>query len=300
MFVTLIFCVNLTSPIFLNREIHEINVWQKFHLIRYIIVSDHSSYFSIFRSVLPSLLCYRDILVPSCDQLNTLHIKWTTENNTSDSCISDVPIEIINLWKPLIEALDKESSEFTASLLLYLLENHSHVPGNPAEPDISHCYAGWAKLLLQSKGKPLVLTSDLPWLNLLKIALENPSPYSLKFIPLILEKIPLINATLKEKIQNLVSILVGVSTPDCVSSNYSENSQDVDLEGWMTSRNKTCTAKSLQQPNEPSREWQVTHDSTQWHLIPCGEVLGTADVSPNNLELPSPLLNPVTWQQNTE
>lgn len=203
------------------------------------------------------------------------------------------------MWKPLIEALDKESSEFIGSIVLYVLENHSHVPGDQTK-DISHCYAGWVKLLLQSKGKPsLVLTGDLPWVNLLKIALDNPTLYSLTFIPSILHNIPSIDAAMKEKVQRLITIFVEQFSPDCVSSNDCENSQDVDLEGWMASRrSKPCLEKSLQ-PNEPREEWEVSHDSTQWYLIPCGEVLGTADVSPNNLELPSPSANPITLLQHT-
>ncbi|XP_078383014.1 uncharacterized protein LOC144665624 [Oculina patagonica] len=248
-------------------------------------------------SLVPSLLCDRDMLVPSCEQLNTLCIKWPKENSSFDSSISDVPVEIINMWKPLIESLDKESSEFIGSIVLYFLESHSQVPDDQTK-DISHCYAGWVKLLLQSKGKPsLVLAGDLPWANLLKIALANPTPYSLTIIPLILDNIPLIDATMKEKIQRLITIFVGQFSPNCVSSNDLDNSQDVDLEGWMASRgSKPCLEKSLQ-PNQPREEWAVSHGSTQWYLIPFGEVLGTADVSPNNLQLPS--VNPITRLQHT-
>ena len=203
------------------------------------------------------------------------------------------------MWKPLLEALDKESSEFIGSVVLYFLENLSHIPGNQTE-GISQCYAaGWVKLLLQSKGKSsLVLASDLPWVNLLKIALVNPTLCTLTFIQLILENIPLIDASLKEKIQRLVTIFAGQFSPDCDSSNDLEKSQDVDLEGWMASKSKTCLKESLQ-PHEAREEWQASQESTQWYLIPCGDILGTSDVSPNNLELPSPSMNPITQLQHT-
>ena len=56
------------------------------------------------------------MLVPSCEQLDALEIDWPTENSSSASFITDVPVEIINMWKPLIEVLDKASSEFIASV----------------------------------------------------------------------------------------------------------------------------------------------------------------------------------------
>ena len=202
------------------------------------------------------------------------------------------------MWKPLLEALDKESSEFIGSVVLYFLENHSHIPGNQTE-DISQCYAaGWVQLLLQSKSKSsLMLASDLPWVNLLKISLDNPTLCSLTFVQLIVENIPLIDASLKEKIQRLVTIFAGQFSPDCDSSNDLEKSQDVDLEGWIASKSKTCLDESLQ-PNKP-REWEASQESTQWYLIPCGDILGTSDVSPNNLELLSPSMNPITQLQHT-
>lgn len=243
------------------------------------------------RSLVPSVLYHSGMLVRSCEQLDTLKIKWPTEKRSSASLISDVPVEIINMWKPLIEALDKASSEFIASVIFHFLENQLDVPGSQTE-DISHGYAGWVKHLLESKGEPsLVLTGDLPWVNLLKIALDNPTLYSVTFIPLILENIPSIDAVLKEKLQRLVAIFLGPFSSVCGSFNDLEKSQDVDLEGWMASRKETFIETSLQQ-SEPTHGWQVSCDSTQWHLIPCGEVLGTADVSPNNLELPPTLVNP--------
>lgn len=241
---------------------------------------------------MPSVLYHRGMLVPSCEQLDTLKIKWPTENSSPASFISDVPVEIINIWKPLIEALDKASSEFIASVIFYFLENQFDVPGSQTE-GISCGYAGWVKHFLESKGEhSLVLTGDLPWMNLLRTALDNPTLYSPTFIPFFVENIPSIDAVLKEKLQRLVAIFLGPFSSACDSSNDLEKSQDVDLEGWMASRRESFVETSLQQ-SQPTHRWEVSHDSVQWHLSPCGEVLGTADVSPNNLELPPTLVNPL-------
>lgn len=240
---------------------------------------------------MPSVLYHRGMLVPSCEQLDTLKIRWPTEHSPSASFITDVPVEIINMWKPLIEALDKASSEFIASVIFYFLQNQLDVPGSQTEV-ISHGYAGWVKHFLESKGEPsLVLTGDLPWVNLLRTALDNPTLYSATFIPLFLENIPSIDAVLKERLQRLVAIFLGPFSSACDSSNDLNKSQDVDLEGWMAGRRETSMETSLQQ-SEPTRGWEVSRALTQWHLIPCGEVLGTADVTPNNLELPPALVNP--------
>lgn len=243
------------------------------------------------RSLVPNVLHQSGMLVPSFEQLDTLEIEWPTENSSSASFITDVPVEIINMWKPLIEVLDKASSEFIASVILYFLQNQLGVPGGQTEV-ISHGYAGWIKHFLESKGEPsLVLTGDLPWVNLLRTALDNPALYSVTFIPLFLENIPSIDAVLKERLQRLVAIFLGPISSACDSSNDLEKSQDVDLEGWMTGRREISMETSLQQ-SEPTNGWEVSHASTRWHLIPCGEVLGAADVTPNNLELPPPLPNP--------
>lgn len=216
----------------------------------------------------------------ACEQPNTPSIKWPEE-----SSYSDIPVEIINMWKPLIETLDKSSSECIASVVLHFLENQSHVPGNQTN-DVSPGHADWVKqlLVLQSKGKPpLLLINECIWMHVLKTALENPTLYSLTFIPLILENIPSINTTLKEKIQHLVTIFIQPYPLECGSSNDSEESQEVDLEDWMA--NKTCIEKPLQH-NKPTQEWQASQCSTQhWHSIPFGKVLGSAEISTNNLEL---------------
>lgn len=194
------------------------------------------------------------------------------------------------MWKPLIEALDKASSEFIASVIFYFLQNQSDVPGSQTEV-ISHGYAGWVKHFLKSKGEPsLVLTGDLPWVGLLRTALDNPTLYSVTFIPLFLENIPSIDEVLKERLQHLVAILLGSLSSSCNSSNDLEESEDVDLEGWMAGRRENSVETSLQQ-TEPTHRWEVSRALTQWHLIPCGEVLGTVDVMPSNLELPPTLVN---------
>lgn len=240
---------------------------------------------------MPSVLYQRGMLVPSCEQLDALEIDWPTENSSSASFITDVPVEIINMWKPLIEVLDKASSEFIASVIFYFLQNQLDVPGSQTEV-MSHGYAGWVKHFLKSKGEPsLLLTGHLPWVNLLRTALDNPALHSVTFIPLFLENIPSIDALLKERLQCLVAIFLGPISSACDISNDLEESQCVDLEGWMAGRRETCMETSLQQ-SEPTHGWEVSHASTQWHLIPCGEVLGTADVTPNNLELPPTLPNP--------
>ena len=252
---------------------------------------------------MPSILSHEDMLVPSHDQLNALDVKWPVEISSTDSSTSNVPAAIINMWKALLEALDKSSSEFTTSLIIHLLENLSDVHANQTE-DISLGFAAWIKCLLkaQSTKQPsLVLTSDIPWVTLLQVVLENPSVYSLTFIPLILESMPLISTSMKEKIQHLVSVFVNL---ECDNSDHTEESQCFDLEGLVVNRRNTSEELHSREHREGDSSanlgWQVSQGATQWQLIPFGEPLGTTDLSPTNLELPQPLENLTYTGSDTE
>lgn len=230
------------------------------------------------------------MLIPSREQLDTLDINWPLENIASDSSISDVPKEIIYMWKPLLETLDNSSSEFTALLMIHFMEKLSDIHNNPAE-DVFPCYAAWIKHLLESgshsnKKSSVVLTNDIPWVNLLQVALENPTVYLLTLIPLILENIPALSTKLKENIQHLVSVFLN---SEFSHSDSVEESQQFDLEELIVNRSPSAVHPSSPQQedsNSPaSRGWQASQGATQWHLIPFGEILGASQISPTNLEL---------------
>lgn len=246
---------------------------------------------------MPGILSREEMLVPSHDQLNTLRIKL---RGSPDCSVPDVPAGISNMWKTLLEALDKASSEFTTSLVIHFLQNLSDF-GNDQAEDISTSYAAWIKLLLESpssKKLPLVLNKDIPWIGVLQAALENPTIHSMSFISLILQNIPAISVSLKEKIEHLVSIILNSK---CNNTDYMEESQFFDLEEIMTNRISTSSLPQTSGEQESSSSsnlgWQVSQGTTQWHLIPFGEVLGTSDVSPTSLELSKHLGN--SLQDNT-
>ena len=242
---------------------------------------------------MPGILSHEEMLVPSHDQLNTLGIKWLGISSSHCS-IPDVPVGINNMWNTLLEALDKASSEFFTSLVIHFLQNLSDLDNGQAE-HIFTSYAAWIKLLLESASskKPLlVLNKDVPWIVVLQAALENPTTHSLSFISLILQNIPAISVSLKEKIEHLVSIFINSK---CNNTDDMEESQLFDLEEIMTNRIGTSALPQTfgeQECNSSSNlGWQVSQGTTQWHLIPFGEVLGSSDVSPTSLELSKNLRN---------
>ena len=236
---------------------------------------------------MPSILSHEDMLIPSHEQLNTLGIKWLPKGSfsASSNSIPDVPAEVVNIWKTLLEALDKSSSEFTTSLVIHFLENLLDAHNDQAG-DLSPSYAAWIKFLLEalsSKKPSLVLTKDIPWVTVLQVALDNPTSYSLILIPLILKNIPAISADVKGKIQNLVLMFLNL---DCSSADCIEKSPNFDLEEIMVNRRNTSLMSEQQDENSFANQgWEINQGNTQWHLIPFGEVLGTSDVSPTNLEL---------------
>ena len=225
------------------------------------------------------------MLFPSHEQLNALHTKWLPQESSSASSIDDVPTEIIKIWKTLLEALDKSSSEFTTSLIIHFLENLSDVH-NDQTGDLSPSYAAWVKCLLEalsSKKPSLVLTKDIPWVTVLQVTLENPTSYSLTLIPLILNNTPAISAAMKGKIQNLVLAFLNL---ECSSTDCMEDSPYFDLEEFMVNRRHTSLLHQQQDEHSSANlGWEISQGNTQWHLIPFGEVLGTSNVSPTNLEL---------------
>ena len=227
------------------------------------------------------------MLIPSREQLNTLGIRWLHQETSSASSIADVPTETINIWKTLLEALDKSSSEFTTSLIIHFLKNLLDAHSDQTRDLLpSYMYAAWIKFLLEapsSKKPSLVLTKDIPWVTVLQVALENPTSHSLTLIPLILKNIPAISADVKGKIQNLVLTFLNL---DCSSADCIEESPHFDLEEVMENRRNTSLMSEQQDENSSANQgWEISQGNTQWHLIPFGEVLGTSDVSPTNLEL---------------
>ena len=228
------------------------------------------------------------MMIPSFEQLNILGVKWLSENSSSDSSIHDVPKEIIKMWKPLLETMDISSSQFIISLVIHLLETLSDVYESQIQA-ISHGYAAWIKYLLQEQSKKnpsLLLRCDFPWAIVLQVTLENPTVYSLELIPLILENLPSISRNMKEKIQQLISMFVNLQ---CGQLDDMEESLPSDLEQWLANRKNTPAMLQLSESKKDNPPaglgWQVSQGSTQWHLIPFGEVLGTSDTSPKNLEL---------------
>ncbi|XP_058954973.2 uncharacterized protein [Pocillopora verrucosa] len=224
-------------------------------------------------SLLPSLLFQKGMLVPSCEHISLSSINQSTKDGLfADLKTSEVIGEIFKIWKPLIEALDKSSPEFLMSTIHYLLVGDQSAITDK-EKDLSLYYAEWVKhfLLLMSKEK----CCEVPLMNILKIALENPTRSYLTIISKILEKMHLIDSSLKHKVLHLVEVFLEQPLSECCCVNDMEEFQESNLEEWMARRSKICTKTALQQ-DEGAPQWQQgsQQDSTLWHFIPFGEVLG--------------------------
>lgn len=234
----------------------------------------------VAKSLLPSLLFQKGVLVPSYVHLNASSIKKSTKDGHFLVVgTSEVIGEIFKNWKPLIEVLVKLSPEFLISAIHYLLVGDQSIIMDKDE-DPSLYYTEWLKHFLQLLLKEM--PGEVPLMNILKIALENPTQSSLTVISIILEKMHSIDSTLKDKVQHLVEIFLQQHTLECCCSSHLEEFQDSNLEEWMARRSKTWAKTDVQQ-DEGVPQWQQgSHqDSTLWHLIPFGEVLGTN----NHLEL---------------
>ena len=222
---------------------------------------------------MPSLLFQKGMLVPSCEHISLSSINQSTKDGLfADLKTSEVIGEIFKIWKPLIEALDKLSPEFLMSTIHYLLVGDQSAITDK-EKDLSLYYAEWVKhfLLLMSKEK----CCEVPLMNILKIALENPTRSYLTIISKILEKMHLIDSSLKHKVLHLVEVFLEQPLSEYCCVNDMEEFQESNLEEWMARRSKICTKTALQQ-DEGAPQWQQgsQQDSTLWHFIPFGEVLG--------------------------
>lgn len=233
------------------------------------------------------------MMVPSTEQLNMLGIKWPLEDSSSDFFISDVPREILKIWKTLLMSVDKSSTEFIFLLIIHFLEELSDVHSNPTQRSFCHFLAAWVKHLLQEQSdiNPSLLTkSGFSWVSILQVTLDNPSVYSSEIISLILKNLPMVSTGVKEKIKHLVAVFVNL---ECSQWNtIVDESLSFDLEQWIKERQNISATLNPNEPQEDSThvgvEWQISKALTQWHLIPLGEVVGTHDMSPCNLLLSQP------------
>ena len=234
------------------------------------------------------------MMVPSIEQLNTLGIKWPyLEDSSADFFISDVPKEILKIWKTLLKSVDKSSTEFIFLLIIHFLEELSDVQNNPTQVSFCHFLTAWVKHLLQEQSDinpSLITKSDFSWVSILQVTLDNPTVYSTEIISLILKNLPMISTGVKEKIKHLVAVFANLEYSQ--SDTIVDESLSFDLEQWIKDRRNTSATPNPNEPQEDDThvgvEWQISKALTQWHLIPLGEVVGTSDMSPCNLLLSQP------------
>ena len=222
------------------------------------------------RSFLPSVLFTEGILIPLQDELS--------------------PAEIVKTWKPLLEALDKLSTEFTTSLMIYLIQNLSN-DAKISESYKQSCYFDWINILLKAFSDitpTLMFNNNVSWVVILQVCLENPTTSS-SLIPQILEKIRYVSDSLKDKIEHLLSVFLDKDHGE--SWNAVEKHQYFDLEELVAERkHKLELLSSSKQQDDTSssdRGWKVSQGATQWQLIPFGEILGVSYITPTCLELSS-------------
>ena len=234
------------------------------------------------------------MMVPSIEQLNTLGIKWPyLEDSSADFFISDVPKEILKIWKTLLKSVDKSSTEFIFLLIIHFLEELSDVQNNPTQVSFCHFLTAWVKHLLQEQSDinpSLITKSDFSWVSILQVTLDNPTVYSTEIISLILKNLPMVSTGVKEKIKHLVAVFANLEYSQ--SDTIVDESLSFDLEQWIKDRRNTSATLNPNEPQEDDThvgvEWQISKALTQWHLIPLGEVVGTSDMSPCNLLLSQP------------
>lgn len=226
---------------------------------------------------MPSVLFTEGILIPLQDELsNTL------------SPVTNIPAEIIKTWKPLLEALDKLSTEFTTSLMMYLIQNLSN-DAKISESYKQSCYFAWINILLKAFSDitpTLLFNNNVSWVVILQVCLENPTTSS-SLIPQILKKIRYVSDSLKDKIEHLLSVFLDKDHGE--SRNAVEKHQYFDLEELVAERKHKLEllSSSKQQDDTSSSDlgWKVSQGATRWQLIPFGEILGVSYLTPTCLEL---------------
>lgn len=191
------------------------------------------------------------------------------------SCVSE---ELIKVWLPLFQALDKESTEFITLFVLSALETYSDSSTTIARQCLS-----WVLWIIKSstKNNP-IFASQLPWLTLLEVCLRNPSFLQRDFVETILDEASIIPDIQKEKIKSLVGIFQEQNSVGCFpEENFEMKSIDVFQEQQGMIDQRTDTSISLQDSG-----WSLDQSQTKWDLISIGEILGCDEQSVDALELP--------------
>lgn len=230
-------------------------------------------FYSLFRSYLQTSLLKNGLKTETeDDELNS-----STQDQVAapSSQLSD---EEIKIWKPLFEALDKESPDFIPFFLVSILDPQSVNMENDIR--INHLMP-WVLWVLQ---RCSTFTAKFPWLSLLEICMKNPNPFTREFVTLILKEMPPVQDTLKQNILSLINIdQVEDSFVKCPDEAYEFRSLEQILE--------INGSESIKQPVQEngaclSSGWSESRGDTKWDLISFGEILGCEYQSVNLLELP--------------
>lgn len=204
--------------------------------------------------------------------------KKDDESSTHDQELGiSCPENMINIWYPLFESLDKESADFIPLLVLGIFEA---IPEDSTDTSLLQ----WALWLMQSStSEKQVFSCKLPWLTILEVILHNPNFLLGEFVDLILEEVTLTD-TVKERIKSLANIHNGMKI---IGNDGSNETFDLKTADYFKSRDdhECFIDKPTLNDSQHSSGWALDHSETRWDLIPFGEILACEEQTVDALEL---------------
>ena len=231
-----------------------------------------------------------NMLLPSEQTCHALGIDIPVVTNATQEVI---PNETVLLWKPLLEALDRASSEFIPSLTATIFDDFAFENGtNYMSKASSSALLSWLHYLVDScscKGKKdkykLVLSCEMPWSTLLEMCLKQPCRETLFLASTIIPNLNTSNSV-KQKIKNLIQICIQepITHKTEINSDAPVRETSDVLKTLIRDIKAKKNAPSSVTITTESSPWTLAEGPTQWHLIPLGEILGVS-IDDENLDL---------------
>ncbi|XP_077977612.1 ribosomal biogenesis protein LAS1L-like [Glandiceps talaboti] len=250
------------------------------------------------RESLVKALLQDGFLVPTPDQMKSLKI--TLEDFQSSSNLPSVPSNLLNFWEPVVQLFHQLNyiPLLVHSLLIELCRCSDQ------DAFATKCLAGWISCLLTavmktgSKSRESDSSDEMynmKWTDLVNLCIENPSHFTLGFLPMIVSHVqPAISETTQKEIAELSRTFLNsdgklaeaktgtIYSVDNVLHEVKKNSnkQDHDVR-----HEETCTKQPRVDLKKKITAWQICTDPIDWSQYPIGMVPDQPLEDPEYLDL---------------
>lgn len=150
------------------------------------------------------------LLVPTVDTLQEI-FPATTSGSKTENISTKLPKDVHEWLMPLLIALSKANNEFLSNFVAFSLKRIQQFDQSSGNV-VTHFHACWVYYILSNSSKlsneqkEWKIKSELDYISLLEVCLNNPSMYNQLFLPLIIDNVEIPLTDLKDKLRRFSNI----------------------------------------------------------------------------------------------